>query len=402
MSLNQPTARPVLSIVSDSNLNIRKKYSSDFPKLPAKTSTPLSARLTENRTFDDIVNKHSEKIPVKRSISDRERMGTLNSTSDVELSPKLKRARLLKMKLKLAYFKVKTNQTDIPLTSLKLPEERKAKENIFNRASKPKSLALKKKSIDYVVAQKGASAISSRFSLNQNYIEHITNAPLSAPATILTFNQRQFKHNHSASVTSPSKFLISNTVLGKRPLKQTLPPVSKIFGIGGSTNYNSTSALSNKQSLLSHSTNIPADLTVDEKNEEKDVNETTILQNDTTSTPLPRRRHSIEQMERNNDPDLTILQSNNSILMSTPVRQQPKSSMMRKSRSCDGTTPNHVSILNSNLSITKSSSECNQQQCNPSTGDGDDTHFNMSSPTRLLSTPSSIGAAKCLLQLAHR
>lgn len=502
MTLHKPASRPVLGVVSDSKLNISNNNNSnsnstgeDF--FASKSFLRHNAHSTPIRSKTHGVNvmKRSASAAFKGSderVANAPVKRDALSGLDGEDSPKLKRARLLKMKLKLAYFKVKTNQTETPLHELKFPSSLAGPEplsssqqaSIFHStklakkrsassssSSAHRTSALKggqKKSImDDIVTKKGAFANLKRFNreYNSNNGNNGSNSnrdpasmqystvPSSAPPGILTFNHH-FHHSHLnngtapafvSSVTSPSKFAIS--AMDKKQVK--LPPVPKLLGYpasnifhisrhslldsqnNGDTNQN-TIGNSNSIATATASTSTVHDFhdtTIDEKPEtEKEGNDTTILQNESTSTPLLRRRHSIDQMERN-DPDLTILQTNNSVLMSTPVRQKgkqvkkPKNGAQTKARSLTvpATSTNTTTNINTNSAIeftTPSSKKRlpslsegrNQKNENTSNSlkhnnsilkDEDETQL-MSSPTRLLSTPSSIGAAKCLLQLAYR
>ena len=512
MTLHKPASRPVLGVVSDSKLNISNNNNS--------TSTASGEDFFASKSFlkhnahsTPIRNKTHDANPMKRSASEAlkgfdEDATNANvrrdalSDSDADDSPKLKRARLLKMKLKLAYFKVRTNQTDTPLHQLKFPSPLTDTEpqgpsisaSIFHSKKVPKkrqascsasssvsSLAAasahrtaikggqKKSIMDDVVTKKGAFANLKRFnreyhSNNGSSSNHdsasmqYNTVPSSAPPGILTFNHHfHFSHLNNgtapsfvSSVTSPSKFAIS--AVDKKQVR--LPPVprlpgypaSNIFHISrnslldsqnnnGNTNSDTNqNTIGNQNSIATATTSTSTvhdfhDTTIEEKLEiEKEGNDTTILQNESTSTPLLRRRHSIDQMERN-DPDLTILQSNNSVLMSTPVRQngkqvkkpKPAAQAKAKAQTAPATGTNTTTNINTNSTTdftTPSSKKRlpslgeSRNQKNENTNnslkhnnsilkDEDETQL-MSSPTRLLSTPSSIGAAKCLLQLAHR
>lgn len=476
MSLSRSSSRQVLGVVSDSRLNIHNNTTSHSLNDDVSTSKALlkhNAHSTPIRAQKDNTNPMKRNISALSSSGGDEGSKRLSSLSDseVEDSPKLKRARLLKMKLKLAYFKVKTNQTETPLNDLKFPSASDSKastsksKSIFHskkpskkRSSsssssshKPAGLKTQKKSImDDVVTKKGAFANLKRFNreFNNNNSGNNTNGdasnmqyitvPSSAPPGVLTFNHHfHFSHlNHGtpsfiSSVTSPSRFAINS--VDKKHVK--LPPVPKLLGyptpnifhISRHSMMESQTGDSNSNNNNNNSNSIATvhdfhDTTIEERLEtEKEGNDTTILQNESMSTPLLRRRHSIDQMERN-DPDLTILQSNNSILMSTPVRQ--KGRQMKKSKSATQSKPKGQAVTTTSThtnSITefttpsskkrlpsvtdnknhKTENNSNSKHNNSILKDEDETQL-MSSPTRLLSTPSSIGAAKCLLQLAHR
>lgn len=283
--------RPALQPVSAPTLNI-------------KSTPPMSK-------FDHIVSNYSK----KRSHSMNLNTIANVKESDSALSPKTKRARLFKMKLKLAYFKVKTNQTDTTIMNLKLP----------TNSSKIKKTKL-------TIHKRRPSELQS----------------FSAPPSMLTFPTPPTFKPKSSSVTSPSKFAMSTSIMDK-PHTRSLPPVSKIL-------FEASNRVNTVSPTISNNSD---EVTIDN-------NDSTILQN--------------------NDPDSTILQNNNSInnliLISTPVRRQPLQQTQQLSMSKKkfiGSTP----IKQKNLLK------------------GCDTDL-FSSPTKLLlSTPSSIGAAKSLLQLTE-
>lgn len=145
------------------------------------------------------------------------------------------------------------------------------------------------------------------------------------------------------------------------------------------------------------------DLTIEERN---DTN--------THSTPLlkSRRRHSYDHTETTvdaeveadidakdvEDTDMTIQQHHSILHMSTPVRQRsvPTNASKRLVASNSKRVTafsNKENIISATTGIVAATGSCI---------DNDDETQIMSSPTRLMSTPSSIGAAKCLLQLAYR
>lgn len=423
MTLNQPLSRPVLSVISNNQLNIHNNI-------------PNTNNLNESNTFIKN-NAHSTPIRSKSNnlnvIANKKRLiSEINNSNedDEDISPKLKRARLLKMKLQLAYFKVKTNQTDIPLSDLKLPNNKNNNKSIFNKNTKNHKTinkkkisntlkSLKKSTMDDIVTKKGTFANLKRF--NQEFTSSNKNSsiPSSAPPNILSFNQNLHYSNignNVSSVTSPSKFAI--TLIDKKRVR--LPPVPKLLGLPHSNIFQ----IPNNNNHTNNTNMSFNDTTIDDRNDQTqtqiqissqtqhnnhNTNDSTILQNESTSTPLLHRRHSIDQIERN-DPDLTILQSN-SILMSTPVRHKKdqnnkkssshKSNQPKKPISSNSASNNNIDFATPSSSKRKSDSKNKLKQNNSILKDDDETQL-MSSPTRLLSTPSSIGAAKCLLQLAHR
>lgn len=96
--------RVALAAVSDSRLNV-----SNRPPRFAQFSKSFNKKAPGNRSS----------MALKRSMTvglgEKEFLG-----SQVHLTPRQEKARVLKMRLQLAYFKVKTNQTDVPLHRLKL------------------------------------------------------------------------------------------------------------------------------------------------------------------------------------------------------------------------------------------------------------------------------------------
>jgi hypothetical protein len=450
--INTSGRRTILGVIPDSKLNIKISNSNitNDININKKSINSNTQKTPIKSKFDDIVNNYSVNNPMKRSISNRETLTFSNSltnisptypthsSSDTELSPKLKRARLLKMKLKLAYFKVKTNQTATSLTNLKLPNndnnyiDSNSRKNIFNKSKVSNlSLNLKNSSMDDIVRKKGTSENLKRFNLEYNNIDHnkTHQSIKSAPSNILSFSQLNYQNRNSSSVTSPSKFAMST--VDKQSVK--LPPVSKIFNFASSSSSSTTAVTTTNQEEIETNSNpftsskslaipsklnklnkpnksnnsihinnsfnsINADLTI----EEKETNETTILQNETTNTSTPifnRNAQNLEHLEKNNNSDFTLFQ-NSALLMSTPVRKpltnNKKQLRRNNSKTLNSTTPIHSSNLNTSLN-----NGIKINRSNSILKDEDETQL-MSSPTKLLSTPSSIGAAKCLLQLAHR
>lgn len=426
MTLNQPLSRPVLSVISNNQLNIYNNISNTNNSNNSNTVIKNNAHSTPIRSKSNNLNVIANK---KRLISEIN-----NNEDDENISPKLKRARLLKMKLQLAYFKVKTNQTDIPLSNLKLPNNKNNNRSIFTKNTKSHKIvnkkkisntlkSLKKSTMDDIVTKKGTFANLKRFNQEFTSSQKNSSIPSSAPPNILSFNQSLHYSNlgsNVSSVTSPSKFAIS--LIDKKRVK--LPPVPKLLGLPHSNIFQIANNNNTNDTNISFN-----DTTIDEKNEQTQIhiqtssqnqqdkenhnthnnNDSTILQNESTSTPLLNRRHSIDQIERN-DPDLTILQGN-SILMSTPVRHKKdqndkkssshKSNQLKKSVSSNSALNNNTDFTTPSSLKRKSDSKNKLKHNNSILKDDDETQL-MSSPTRLLSTPSSIGAAKCLLQLAHR
>ncbi|GMG21647.1 unnamed protein product [Ambrosiozyma monospora] len=371
-----------------------------------------------------------------------------------EISPRMERAKNLKLKLQLAYYKVKTNQTGVPLQDLKLPLQaptptKSRRHNnsyhsyhssntldAFNQCSNvaqnaqnvnaiadllaastpllmkkvnavpPKSFKFSKVSVlstgstrssknshkcflDEVVNKKATCANLKRASLeffqatksdchNGNNHHHTnecsrsgSSSPTSAPSHITNFNlgslptpttastssnpvQATYLHHHLliSNQTSPSKFVISRPELNREPVSYKtsvkLPPISKFF---------------DNESTKQRCYSLPTPSTT-----------TTGSASTTPSTVTTSSNH------QHTESDSTILQNTSSLLlMTTPVG---------KSKSFAGSSTNSI--------MGRKSRNINQQS-----NTADETQL-MSSPTRLLSTPSSIGAARCLLQLSKR
>lgn len=322
-------------------------------------------------------------------------------------TPRQEKARILKMRLQLAYYKVKTNQTDVPIHRLRFPKEgdnnltgtysspqsptrgaaesgkgmdalsdllaasspllkksshklhRKAntisvsrntglsptfEESVLRRSNVSRTLNPRTQrhgKLENVVARR-SSRISQHSAFKRS--EHITNGSRRIGLTLPT----PFLHQSFSSKTSPSRFVISpncaTTHTGKDNfllpgVSSTLPPIP-------------VSQLSDTRSAR------PA----------RQLN----LLNSEGNATCHQKRHSASEAlhykDIGQDADATIPQNTSSLIMSTPTKI-PK------------IVP--TSILDKDKAV-----------------DQDETQIQ--SPLRVLSTPSSIGAAKCLLQLARR
>ncbi|KAG7879330.1 hypothetical protein KL905_003271 [Ogataea polymorpha] len=210
-----------------------------------------------------------------------------------EMSPKLQRARMLKLKLQLAYYKVTTNQMDVPLTSLKVPSKER-------QHGSPISKRRRSNALDDLLA-------SSTPVLNRNrrigpmrrrgvsFLDDVVKKrATSANLKRASLQYRKVSSLNSVAQTSPSRFVTTS----KGASKAKLPPVPR--------------------NAIHHS-------------------------------------------------DSTLLDSDSTFM--TPIKPPLNTSMTETSK------------------LLSSISRPNQLDL---------------SPTRLMSTPSSIGAARCLLQLAHR
>lgn len=329
--------RMALNSLTDSDLNINRNTPTKISKIQRAASflqsTPIKPRMNK-RPFVMLELNDSNHLNIR---------GDPYDISD-DVSPRLKRARIIKMKLQIAWYKVKTNQTTTPLTQLKFPITKK-KPKIQPRVLSP---GLKKSMLELTASKvyKLPSATAPSFdssptldALQGGKMDDIVfkrslkykndlniPIPLSAPAstTSFTHNQNIFSSINSISSNKYSLELKANSATTER---FKLPPISKLLQRSG-TEINNT---------IDHSI-------VDSKNESTSPVITTGSQRDTTI-----------------DRDVTIEQV-------TPVRVTRDISKKLPDKSlCDD--------------------EITQTQI-------------WSSPIQ--TTPSSIGAARCLLQLAHR
>ncbi|GMF07747.1 unnamed protein product [[Candida] boidinii] len=130
---NLADSNQITSISNDSN-NLNKKRSFEI-----STSTPTATRnlifpdnllnnnnASTNNTKNSLVSAHifnsnmeNHSTPAKRRLVTSSLISDYENENDVFTSPRLERARMLKLKLQLAYYKVQTNQTNTPLFDLK-------------------------------------------------------------------------------------------------------------------------------------------------------------------------------------------------------------------------------------------------------------------------------------------
>ncbi|CDK27018.1 unnamed protein product [Kuraishia capsulata CBS 1993] len=227
-------------------------------------------------------------------------------------------AQALKTRLRLALYKVKTNQHSLSISQLDKPQ--KSASFPAKEANPPSLLAAStplfarlggKRSVsfmDYIVEQKNESKDRTM------------------PPPILQLPTPNTSVNTSTS--SPSKI----AQIGRRQLKSiskfTLPPIPNLTP-------------QSQQKAKTESLSLPS------------------------IAEMVKGSNALET-----SPNATIFLQDSSEMMVTPVRR-------------------------------KLGSRSQHQPTNDTTIDQDETQL-MSSPSRLLSTPSSIGAAKCLLQLALR
>jgi len=325
------------------------------------------------------------------------------------MTPRQEKARILKMRLQLAYYKVKTNQTDVPIHRLRFTKE--GNESLTGTRSSPQSptrtagepgkgmdalsdlLAassplLKKNShrlhrkantisvsrnsglpptFEDSVLRKGnvkrtlnpktqshgklENVVARRSSRNYQHSafkrsEHITNGSRRIGLTLPT----PFLHQSFSSKTSPSRFAISQSCMrtGTGKDKFLLPGVSSTLPPIPVSQLSDTRSSRPDRRLGLQSHNSKENMTSHQKRHSAGE---VLLYRDTTK-----------------DEDATLPQNTSSLVMSTPTKNQKVNSTL---------------ILDKDRTI-----------------DQDETQIQ--SPSRVLSTPSSIGAAKCLLQLARR
>lgn len=311
--------------------------------------------------------------PVKNSINGIDNLQTIPLQppvmNSVQLSPRLRRARLIKMKLQLAYYKVRTNQTHIPTSSLKLNGNDKVEDSLLLKTAKFEPVEKEKVKIkenededdgidnnetidqscdkidnDNIIDKTSLEKVQvSKNSINVNNIQQRSHSRLddvvigksksnrksnSNKITKPSINSQNFR----LSLTSPSRFAHTSKL-------STKPKPSNIF-IPRPRNIFNTSLTMSNGSINNNSAN--ANSTVDEED------------------------LTVE------DPDQTIFQT--SLTQSIPPPP-----------------------LSAPLIPTETPLRRNKQRSHSFSND-----TILSSPSRLLSTPSSIGAARCLLQLAHR
>lgn len=353
MTAATSVGRVALSSFTDSDLNITRNSSSRSSKL-VKTdsflqSTPIKSRslkrplaaleLTDSNRIKTTHHKLIENDPY--DISDN-------------ISPRIKRARLIKMKLQIAWYKVKTNQTTTPVNELKFPM---LKKKIQTRPTSPvtkKSMLEMAASKVYQLPSLNISPTYENFSLHGNKMDDIVskrvsqtyykgsntfNVPASAPASTLSFlNANLFnstpKPTSVNSSSSPTKFSLALKASSATTEMFKLPPISKI--------------LHKEQE----------DQTIDQ------TFDSTIIEAEQKSLINGLSFRENNDILNGNDRDVIVEQV-------TPVRVTED--VMKRSK----------------LDKTVGDEEITKTQI-------------WSSPTALQTTPSSIGAARCLLQLAHR
>ncbi|GMG18553.1 hypothetical protein B5S33_g4737 [[Candida] boidinii] len=130
---NLADSNQITSNSNDSN-NLNKKRSFEI-----STSTPTATRnlifpdnllnnnnASTNNPKNSLVSAHifnsnmeNHSTPAKRRLVTSSLISDYENENDVFTSPRLERARMLKLKLQLAYYKVQTNQTNTPLFDLK-------------------------------------------------------------------------------------------------------------------------------------------------------------------------------------------------------------------------------------------------------------------------------------------
>ncbi|VEU21308.1 DEKNAAC102264 [Brettanomyces naardenensis] len=360
------TSRVALAPLSDAKLNINFAHNRAGP-LKAYSKSLLVSNDEERYTSRHLTLKRS----LSTGLTNREQQLLYNGV----ITPRQEKARILKMRLQLAYYKVKTNQTDVPLHKLRLPYTHKetaetkrdddqpksldalsdllaASSPLFKRTSiatahrnsgtstthrKPKLIRSAARTrmlcgkLDDVVARR-SSGHGHKFSLDSARVPSSYTQPLSAPAVSSRFSltlPTPYPQHSFSNQTSPSRFAISKTGggLAQGSLQtRRLPPAP---GTASHVPLVTLSQVANSRPSFTS----------------------------TAATAAPS--HSVQ------DADATIIQ-NTSSMIATPVRN---------------TNASRVNDKDSTIHQDDS-----QSQLSP----------------RILSTPSSIGAARCLLQLAHR
>lgn len=224
----------------------------------------------------------------------------------LKLTPRQEKARVLKMRLQLAYYKVKTNQTEVPLVELKRRLQIRAGGRA-DRASKARAVS------------KRLDTAHGRSTSTPNALTDL----LAASSPI--FNRKQHRtakrHSHRTKL---------DDVIYQRARRAASVPCVPRFGLPLPTLKHTMSVTSPARFSLG---NKPA------LNRTRSAVPPVIISQLNTAASISA------------DADATLVQNTSSMLM-TPVK------------GAQG--------------------------------------VQVSSPTRVLSTPSSIGAARCLLQLAHR
>lgn len=313
--------------------------------------------------------------PVKNSINGIDNLQTIPLQppvmNSVQLSPRLRRARLIKMKLQLAYYKVRTNQTHIPTSSLKLNGNDKVEDSLLLKTAKFEPVEKEKAKIkenededdgidnnetidqscdkidnDSIIDKTSLEKVQvSKHSINVNNIQQRSHSRLDDVVIGKSKSNRKSNSNTNKitkpsinsqnfrlSLTSPSRFAHTSKLSTKsKPSNIFIPRPRNIFN----TSLTMSNGSINNNSANANSTVDEEDLTVE-------------------------------------DPDQTIFQT--SLTQSIPPPP-----------------------LSAPLIPTETPLRRNKQRSHSFSND-----TILSSPSRLLSTPSSIGAARCLLQLAHR
>lgn len=345
------TGRIALNSLTDSDLNINRNTPTKFAKVQRANSflhsTPIKQR-------------PNKRPLVTLDLSDSNYLNIRNDPYDISenVAPRLKRARIIKMKLQIAWYKVKTNQTTTPITELKFPiaTKKNQQNHVLSPISKKSMLELTASKLyklpSEAVLPFNVSPSIDAFQLHGSKMDDIVlkrslknkhnfnnQIPSSAPASITSFNNNQINnhnHNHnnnnnifsSINSISSNKYSLELKANSATTESFKLPPISKLL-------HHRTDNLGDFYHSHSHS------------------------QSDIKNEDTPLRENS--QKDTTVDKDITIEQM-------TPVR------------------------------VTK---EVLKKSCDKSICDEDVTQTQIwSSPIQ--TTPSSIGAARCLLQLAHR
>lgn len=323
MAVVTSNPRMALSTLTDSDLNVTRNS-------PGKL-----ARLQRANSF-----LHSTPIkPRKRPFLELHDSNWKNDPYDVseEVTPRLKRARIIKMKLQVAWYKVKTNQTTTPLGELKFPRRSRpsspTKKSMLELAASKVYRTLSPAESSPLLGERMDDIVAKRSLQNRARVP-----PASAPASQTTFNS-----------------ILSSTGTAKSN-KFSLEFRAGTQGTQGTQGIQSPQLSQFSQGPLSASA--------------------------TDRFKLPPVSNLLSQIQSSQSgPGETQTESQSQVTVSDS--QNPQESQDQHDRDA---TIEHVTPVRASARKTH---------------DYDATQTQIwSSP--LQTTPSSIGAARCLLQLAHR
>ncbi|ODV83234.1 hypothetical protein CANARDRAFT_177878 [[Candida] arabinofermentans NRRL YB-2248] len=379
--------RIALGPVSDSCINIsnhnhnKSKSFGGFKKLPQVFNTSPSPSLKRSATYDGSQNDSLKKI-------------------QLESSPRLERARMLKLKLQLAYYKVKTDQTDVLLDELKVTTDKE--QNQEQQQQQQQQQHPINRSFDTYQPQ-----ISSPLTNKKQASNAI--ADLLAASTPLILNKqkkrklwinnnnKRVRSNSTGKIVSIERYRVSKNpsvgflddVVRKKGTRENLKRASLEFL---KSVPDLQCPLSAPASQTCFSLNLPSSQTSPSRFVSSVADKSKMK-----LPPIPKFAQDTKHNDQLPTPSNTNIDTSleNTIIESTTTTQHqiiPMTTPIRKlvSRSNKSSKSSSSSQSNNNTSIDQSN-----------VIDADETQL-MQSPTRLMSTPSSIGAARCLLQLAHR